>query len=211
LNGSERVMLSQAHLILRVLGDAVALAILAGPKLFDEALKEATAARDLQASEEAQMTRLRDGAPDLADLVIEGRMTLTEALAAHEERKKRVREAIEDGKRAAELGLIGFVTAVATIGNAMTVTSQSRGATPSSRRRASALASAAASCARARATVSGSKRWVAPRIGSTDQRSTAGTARGGWRPANCSAGWGTTSSLGARAARASRSASTCLV
>ena len=104
LNGSERVMLSQARLILRALGEPIALKVLTGVKHFDEALREATAACDRQASDEAFMTRLRDTAPDLADLVTEGRMTLGEALAAHEERLKRLHEAIEDGKRAAPDG-----------------------------------------------------------------------------------------------------------
>jgi hypothetical protein len=64
-------MLSQA--LLRWLGDTVALSILAGVKVFDEAFKEAAAARDRQTSDEAFMTRLRNTAPDLAELVTEVR------------------------------------------------------------------------------------------------------------------------------------------
>jgi hypothetical protein len=47
----DRAAVSQARLIIRVLGEPIALAILAGAKPFDEALKEATAARDRQASD----------------------------------------------------------------------------------------------------------------------------------------------------------------
>jgi hypothetical protein len=82
LNNSDRVMLSQARIIVRWLGEAAGLLVLAGAKPFDEALKEATAARDKQASDEAQMARLRNEAPDLAELVTEGRMSLSEAHAA---------------------------------------------------------------------------------------------------------------------------------
>jgi hypothetical protein len=65
-----------------------------------EALKEATDKRDRQASDEARMVALRNEAPDLAELVTEGRMSLSEAHGALGERKRRMREAIEDGKRA---------------------------------------------------------------------------------------------------------------
>ena len=66
-------MLSQARLILSSLGELVALAILAGVKPFDETFREAKAARDRQASDEARMADLRNHAPDLAEPVTEGR------------------------------------------------------------------------------------------------------------------------------------------
>ena len=105
LNSSERVMLSQARLILRVLGESAALAVLAGSKLFDEALRETTAARDRHASDEAQMTRLRDEAPDLAELVTEGRMTLSEAYAALADCQKARSTSIHDRCKAVYEGL----------------------------------------------------------------------------------------------------------
>jgi hypothetical protein len=108
--------LQQARFIARCLGKATAGAVLHGELPFDEALERATEQRDRQASDAHRMMDPRNHAPDLAELVTEGRMSLAEAHAALGERKKCVREAIEDGKRAAELGLIGFITAVATIG-----------------------------------------------------------------------------------------------
>jgi hypothetical protein len=48
---------------------------------------EPALARKGAASDAAKMARLRAEAPDLADLVVEGRMTLDEAIAALEERR----------------------------------------------------------------------------------------------------------------------------
>jgi hypothetical protein len=62
-------------------------------------LKEANEKRDRQVSDEARMAALRNEAPDLAELVTEGRMSLSEAHAALADRKRHIREAIEDGKR----------------------------------------------------------------------------------------------------------------
>jgi hypothetical protein len=51
-------------------------------------------------ADETRMADLRNHTPDLAELVTEGRMSLSEAHAALGERKKRLHETIEDGKRA---------------------------------------------------------------------------------------------------------------
>jgi ParB-like chromosome segregation protein Spo0J len=91
LNSAESARLSQARLILHSLGETIARSILAGTKQFDEALKEASEKRDKQVRH-IRMSELRDHAPDLAELVTEGKMTLDEACAAHEERKRKAAE-----------------------------------------------------------------------------------------------------------------------
>jgi hypothetical protein len=84
--------IKQARFILRVLGEADARSVLIGETPFDSALKTATDKRDKQAGDEQRMAELRDDAPDFAELVTEGKMTLDEACAASEERKRRAAE-----------------------------------------------------------------------------------------------------------------------
>jgi len=89
----DRAMLSHARLIRRHLGESVALLILAGAKPFDVALQEATEKRDRQIADEERMAKLRNDAPDLAELVADGKVTLDEAVAAFNERKRKADEA----------------------------------------------------------------------------------------------------------------------
>ena len=90
-----RTVLSYSH--------PVAESVLAGIKPLDIAYKEAQAAKQKQMGDEAAMQRLRSEAPDLADLAIEDRMTLSEAIAANtqrqSERAQRIREAREASSR----------------------------------------------------------------------------------------------------------------
>lgn len=79
---------SQARLVLRLL-PTVADAVLAGSKPLAEAYAEAQAIKAAQASEGSRLARLRDIAPDLADLVVEGRLTL---IGAESEQGRRVEE-----------------------------------------------------------------------------------------------------------------------
>jgi hypothetical protein len=116
-------LVSEARLVLRH-SQALGEEVLAGRITLDKAVEKVRIEQNIAEADEAKMTTLRREAPDLVELVTEGRMSLGEAHAALGDRRRRIREAIEDGKRAAELGLIGFVTAVATIGSAMGVTDE---------------------------------------------------------------------------------------
>jgi hypothetical protein len=94
--------------------------VMAGTKPLNEAYTEAQRLKEQADSEPARLARLRERAPDLADLVDEGRMRLTEAESAYltrEEDVRRERQAIlnvidgfermvdefSDGKRRAHL------------------------------------------------------------------------------------------------------------
>jgi hypothetical protein len=69
-----------------------------GSMSLDEALqKVATARKEMQSAEE-QMTRVRADAPDLAELVDQGKLKLAEAIAALDERK-RIEEEKEKNRR----------------------------------------------------------------------------------------------------------------
>jgi ParB-like chromosome segregation protein Spo0J len=61
--------------------------VLAGVKPLDLAYQEAARAKQAADSEAARLDRLREQAPDLADLVTEERFSLNEALAAAEQRR----------------------------------------------------------------------------------------------------------------------------
>lgn len=60
------------------------------------------------ASEEAKLARLRAEAPDVADLVVEGTITLAAGLAELDERARTKRNTIESGRRSAERIASGF-------------------------------------------------------------------------------------------------------
>lgn len=70
----------------------LALAVRDGTAKLDEALVKVKAAREALNSQESKITKLRDEAPDLADLVDEDRMALNEAAAALEARKREEEE-----------------------------------------------------------------------------------------------------------------------
>jgi hypothetical protein len=76
---------SDARLIIEWAPDLVD-AVLAGGSIISEAVKEAQKRQAAASTEEAKLERLGNDAQDLADLVVEGRMTLDEAIAAERER-----------------------------------------------------------------------------------------------------------------------------
>ena len=80
----------------------LAAAVRDGTKKLDEALKEVKAAREALETQESRLTKLRDGAPDLADLVDEDRMALNEAIAALDQR---LHDAAEKEKNQREVAL----------------------------------------------------------------------------------------------------------
>jgi ParB-like nuclease domain len=106
--------LKSARRVLRLCPDLAPL-VLSGAKSLESAYVEAKNREELAASDEAKMERLRDGARDLADLVTEKGMEIDEALAAMHERERKKRETIEQGKQAAETGLVRFLGDVASI------------------------------------------------------------------------------------------------
>lgn len=61
--------------------------VLAGTTPFSKAVEEARARKQAASSSEAQMARLRDEAPDLADQVADERLSLSEAAAALKQRE----------------------------------------------------------------------------------------------------------------------------
>jgi ParB-like nuclease domain len=93
--------MSQARQILAYSRET-ALAVRDGNKRLDEALVEVKAAREALQSQEGKLAQLRNDAPDLADLVDEDRMPLSEASAALEQRQ---REAEEKEKNRREVSL----------------------------------------------------------------------------------------------------------
>jgi hypothetical protein len=83
----------KAHVVMEYAPDLVA-GVLRGELSLDAAYEEARRRKSQADSTEVQMERLRHDAPDLADLVVEERMTLREAQAALDERRKRRAEDI---------------------------------------------------------------------------------------------------------------------
>jgi hypothetical protein len=80
----------------------------------DKALAQVKDEQARASSTEAKTERLRAAAPDLADLVVDERMKLDEALAAMEERERKTRQIIEHGREAAN-DLTDFIGHVASI------------------------------------------------------------------------------------------------
>ena len=93
--------LKQARSILHF-SRPMAEAVLKGVDSLDEALTKMQAQAAQASSKEAQFQQLRASAPDLADLVDEGRMALNEALGAMRERETQDRIACEAGRKHAD-------------------------------------------------------------------------------------------------------------
>lgn len=111
--GFSQDRLDAARAVLRNDHD-LARSVLSGAQPLDGA-HEIVRKRQQEASGvEAKAARLREVAPDLADLVAEERMTLAEATAAANQRAEDQRVAIEAARRAAE-NLISFCTNAVTI------------------------------------------------------------------------------------------------
>lgn len=115
--------LSEARLILRH-SRVLAEAVIAGSKTLDAAVTEVRTEQNAADAIEEKMVRLQREASDLAALVTEGRMNVADAFAAFQDRKKRIREAIEDGRKAAQQRLTEFVAAVAMIDSALEYTNE---------------------------------------------------------------------------------------
>ena len=96
-----RMRLSQARQILAHSRD-MAIAIRDGSIKFDEALNKIASEKRLLETSETKTERLRSEAPDLADIVDEERMKLDEAIAALDERKRRLKEIVESANHSAD-------------------------------------------------------------------------------------------------------------
>jgi hypothetical protein len=118
LDGFSKARLSQARTVLAHASD-LAPGVLAGTEFLDAAYAIAVKRKQAVMAIEAQVERLREGAPDLADLVAEQRMPLDEAMTALHERQLKTRQIIDAGKRAAADGMTDFIGAVAMIAAAM--------------------------------------------------------------------------------------------
>lgn len=113
-NSFDKAHLSRARAVLRASPDELAPQVLSGALTLDKAHAEVTKRQQEASSTEARFARLREMAPDLADLVIEERMTLGEAIAAANQREKERQDAIDAGRRASE-NLINFVSVALSI------------------------------------------------------------------------------------------------
>jgi hypothetical protein len=89
-------------------------AVLKGTDSLDQVLQKVEAEQRRAEGEGARMDRLRKGAPDLADLVADERMSLNEATAAWSQREQERRAAYQSGLSSAERlnEFVGHVTAI---------------------------------------------------------------------------------------------------
>jgi hypothetical protein len=106
--------LFRARKVLRFAPDLAA-SVLNNSLSLEEAYQKAKEREQFAESDEAKINLLKNEARDLAELVIEERMKVDEALAAFQDRKRKTREAIEEAKMAAETGMSRFLADVATI------------------------------------------------------------------------------------------------
>lgn len=93
-------LLTQARSILRHF-HALAKEVLADITPFDAALKTVEAARQASSSVDAQMNRLRSGAPDIAAMVDDERLTLQAGMAELEQRQRQIIRCIDDARSSA--------------------------------------------------------------------------------------------------------------
>jgi hypothetical protein len=91
LSGFSKARLSQARQVLAHSRE-LALNVLRDVTPLDEALTKVKAERKASESAEAQIAKLRELAPDLADLVADERLKLPEAIAAMEQRQREAEE-----------------------------------------------------------------------------------------------------------------------
>lgn len=109
----DKAYLSRARTVLSHDPDLARL-VMNGPEKLDDAYAIVKHRQQEASSTEARAARLRELAPDLADLVTEERMTLGEALAAANQRAEEHRIAIEQARRASD-NLLNLCTAAVTI------------------------------------------------------------------------------------------------
>jgi hypothetical protein len=117
-NFSQR-RLNEARLILAhsIEGD-LAGRVLAG-MAFDDALSEAQRRRQAVTAHDAQLARVQREAPDVADLIAEGTISLAAGLAELDERERNKRNTIESGRRSAERIATSFAADAIAILSAM--------------------------------------------------------------------------------------------
>ena len=84
--------LSLAREVLRNSPDELAQQVLSGAKTLDAAFQTVREREQAAASEDAKLARLREEAPDVADLVVEGSLTLNAGLTELDERARRRRK-----------------------------------------------------------------------------------------------------------------------
>jgi hypothetical protein len=106
--------LSHARKVAKLTGHLVG-NVLSGALSLDQAYAEAKKRDQIAQSNDAKMARLLAKARDLADLVIEKRMTVEEAIAALDERERKIAQDIEHGKEAVRMGMVRFLSDVASI------------------------------------------------------------------------------------------------
>lgn len=106
--------IGQANTVIDHASDLVEL-VLAGTTSLNEAYQQAQQRKQAAEGDTAKMERLRQTHPDLADLVVEERMSLTEAEAAGRERDDQHRRNIDAAKRESECIVSNFETSVSTI------------------------------------------------------------------------------------------------
>lgn len=127
--GFSQTRLTQARMVLR-LNKVLAYAVRDGIEKLDAALTKVTKDQQELQSTEAKITRLRSSASDLADLVSDERMDVDEALAALEERGRKVQQIIDAGCHAANGSMRQFVASVssmidaAKLGNSVKLTKE---------------------------------------------------------------------------------------
>jgi hypothetical protein len=111
-----KTSLQRARKVLRFASELVPRVLSTPPGMpLEDAYQEARNREQLGQSDEAKVERLRNEAPDLADLVTEERMQLNEAISALQERQRKDREIIEHGKMAADTGLTRYLADVTSI------------------------------------------------------------------------------------------------
>jgi hypothetical protein len=116
--GFSKVRLSQARTVLAYSRE-LALKVRDGPETLDAALATVATERQKLDTNENKIARLQKAAPDLAELVIEERMAVDDAIAAVNERERKTRELIDAGHRAANGGLTDYLVNIASIAAAV--------------------------------------------------------------------------------------------
>lgn len=110
-----KARLSYARAVLRVAPDDLAPLVLSGGKTLDAAFAEVRQREQAATSEDAKLARLREEAPDVADLVVEGMLSLDAGLTELNIRLRDKRIAIEQGHEAADQIVPTFVAHVAAM------------------------------------------------------------------------------------------------
>lgn len=112
----DRTRLSQARSVLRH-SRALAEGVLADRKKLDEALAVVKQEREASASVDARMAELRAGAPEIAAMVDDERLTLEAGLTELRQRQQKMRQLVDDARAAiAKIADIPVLVAIAEQG-----------------------------------------------------------------------------------------------